>query len=217
MTDCQSYLRGLRLNKKRRKAPDVRRGELICAARRVFAAKGVANSAVSDIVKEAGVAQGTFYLYFDAKSDLIDAVIEQMAGEMVDSIERSVTAANTEAVAMLLALRDAVLAVMTDPSGWELVETYHRPENRVVHDHMAERFLPRLAPLVERIVRRGLEEGVFTAGSPRVAAWFVLGGLRALELAFTDRAEIANAVIDGTDCALRALGYTGPVRAQAGS
>jgi AcrR family transcriptional regulator len=217
MTDYQSYSTGFQLNTKRRKDPHARRSELISAARRVFAEKGVANSAVSDVVNAAGVAQGTFYLYFGAKTDLIDAVIEQMADEMVGAIERAVAATNQGAVARLLALRDAVLPITSDARGWELAEICHRPENRAIHDHMAERFLPRLVPFVETIIRQGMTEGVFTSENPRVSAWFVLGGLHALEIAFTDRDEITTAIFDASNCALRALGHAGPAPTPAGS
>jgi AcrR family transcriptional regulator len=197
----------------RRRAPEARRGELISAARKVFAEKGVAGSAVNDIVTAAGVAQGTFYLYFDAKDDVIGAVVEQIADEMVASVERAVAATDAGAVAKLLALRDAVVAAASDPSMWELAEVVHRPENRAVHDRMAERLLPRLCPLVESIITHGVAEGVFVSENPRVAAWFVLGGLHALEIAFSDRAAIATAIVDATTCALRALGHAGPTPA----
>jgi len=44
---------------------EARRSELAQVAARVFAERGVAGTAVSDIVTAAGVAQGTFYLYFE--------------------------------------------------------------------------------------------------------------------------------------------------------
>ena len=184
---------------KRRTKPESRRGELIAAARKVFGKKGVAASAVSDIVKAAGIAQGTFYLYFEAKTDIVNAVAEQTADEMVDAIERCVAAKDAGAVARLFALRDTVLAIASDSTGRELAEIYHRPENRAVHDRMAERLLLRLAPLVERIVRQGVAEGVFTAENPRVAAWFVLGGLHMLEVGFTKPADLPAAITGATE------------------
>ncbi len=190
---------------RRRADPEARKGDLVAAARKVFAEKGVANTAVSDVVKVAGVAQGTFYLYFQAKNDVINAVVDQMAEEMVDSIEKAVEAADG-AVARLHALSDAILAFAGDPAARELAELYHRPENRAVHDRMAERLLPRLVPLVERIVAAGVAEGVFVAENPAVAAWFILGGFHSLELACSDRTSMTEAVTEATRCAVRALG-----------
>ncbi|MBN1596404.1 TetR/AcrR family transcriptional regulator [candidate division FCPU426 bacterium] len=197
---------------RRIKEPETRRNDLITAARKVFSTKGVACSAVSDIVKAAGVAQGTFYLYFKAKNDIVNAVAEQMADEMVEVIEKSVTARNSGAIGSLLALRDAILALLSEKAGRELTEIYHRPENRAVHDRMADRLLPRLAPLVERLVQQGVAEGVFMVEDPQVAAWFVMGGLHALELGFTDRSKFQSAIVHATNNALRALGYAGPLK-----
>lgn len=202
---------------KRRTNPKARRRELVAAAMLVFGKKGIARTTVSDIVKAAGVAQGTFYLYFDAKNDVLNAVVDQMADEMVDSIERSVNASPQGAVARFSALQDALLVLVNNPAKWELAETYHRPENRAVHDRMAERLLPRLVPLVERIIEQGIAEGVFTARNPRVSAWFILGGMHALESAFTKRAEFARAIVDASNCALRSLGYAGSLRHRAPS
>lgn len=67
-----------------------RRTELASAAARVFAARGVANTAVSDIVKAAGVAQGTFYLCFGSKDDVVLAVVEQMVDGVGAAIETAV-------------------------------------------------------------------------------------------------------------------------------
>jgi AcrR family transcriptional regulator len=198
---------------KRTKDAETRRRELLAAAREVFVKKGVAASTVSDIVKAAGVAQGTFYLYFDTKNDVVNALAEHVAIRMVETAEKAVADAEAGAVAKLLALRDAILAFADDRAGRELAEIYHRPENRAVHDRLEERITPRFAPLVEKIVRQGIAEGVFTVEDPRVAAWFVFGGLHALEAGFADPAALPAAVTGATLCALRALGHPAPEEA----
>ena len=48
-----------------------RRRQILAAARSVFDEKGYDSATVSDIVKKAGVAQGTFYLYFDSKKSVV--------------------------------------------------------------------------------------------------------------------------------------------------
>jgi AcrR family transcriptional regulator len=56
---------------------DARRQQLVEAATRVFARSGYAAADVADIVAEAGVTRGTFYLYFPTKRDIFAAVIER--------------------------------------------------------------------------------------------------------------------------------------------
>src|SRR5687767_15870180 len=77
--------------KKKRKAGSVpklqRRQEILAAARDVFARRGYHQSTIDDIVVEAGVARGTFYLYFEDKraifSDLIDRFAQQLTMAIV--------------------------------------------------------------------------------------------------------------------------------------
>jgi AcrR family transcriptional regulator len=68
-----------RRNDRRRvtKRPDERRVEIMDAAVHVFARKGVARTTVADITEGAGVAKGTFYLYFDSKEHLLGALKER--------------------------------------------------------------------------------------------------------------------------------------------
>lgn len=200
---------------RRRTNPETRRDGLVDAARKVFADKGVAGSRVSDIVKAADVAQGTFYLYFKAKGDIVNAVVEQIGDELIDAIERSVRASEGGAAARLRTFSDILVSAASDPAVKELAELFHQPGNRSAHDRLAERFLPRIEPLVEEIVRQGIAEGAFIAEDPRGAAWFVLGGLHALETAFT-RDELSTAIGDATTLALRALGCNVPAKAATG-
>lgn len=53
-----------------------RKEELIDAAIKLFAANGYHPTKVSDIVNEAGVAQGTFYLYFKTKKAILLSILE---------------------------------------------------------------------------------------------------------------------------------------------
>src|SRR3954471_13941899 len=56
-----------------------RRAQLLTAARAVFAKKGYDEATVSEIVGRAGVAQGTFYLYFPGKEALAGAFAEMVS------------------------------------------------------------------------------------------------------------------------------------------
>lgn len=53
-----------------------RREGLLEAATRVFAKQGYRAASISDIISAAGVARGTFYLYFRSKQDILFAVID---------------------------------------------------------------------------------------------------------------------------------------------
>ena len=76
---------------RRTESEPVRRAQLLKAARKVFRAKGYDGASVAEIVREAGVAQGTFYLYFPSKKDaavsLVDGLMETMAQAVATAME----------------------------------------------------------------------------------------------------------------------------------
>jgi TetR/AcrR family transcriptional regulator, fatty acid metabolism regulator protein len=184
-----------------------RRIALVEAAASAFAEKGVSNTSVSEIVKRAGVAQGTFYLYFASKDDAVLAVVERVADRMLAQIETATCDTDARADARLLGLRDALVSADTDPATMQLAAFLHRPENAALHDRLAEQLTPRLIPLVQAIVSQGVTEGVFDVPDERAAAWFVLGGLQSAELSGTTAEEMPAAIVAVTDLAMRALGY----------
>ena len=49
----------------------------------LFTTKGINDTAISDIVKKAGVAKGTFYLYFKDKYDLLDRIVLHKSAQVL--------------------------------------------------------------------------------------------------------------------------------------
>ena len=59
--------------------------KILRAAVKVFSEKGFFNSRVSEIAKEANVADGTIYLYFKNKDDLLISLFEEEFGKIVEN------------------------------------------------------------------------------------------------------------------------------------
>lgn len=72
--------------KRAEEAREQRRRQILDAALRVFAEQGYHGTAVSDLVKAAGVARGTFYLYFDAKEAIFHELLEGLLSTFRESI-----------------------------------------------------------------------------------------------------------------------------------
>jgi len=53
-----------------------RRAQVLEAARRIFAQKGYHATSITDIIDAAGIARGTFYLYFDTKRAIFDELLD---------------------------------------------------------------------------------------------------------------------------------------------
>ena len=82
--------------KRSRKTPAQRRAELVYSADAVFMEKGYEAATVADITSRAGSSHGTFYVYFDSKEDIFDAVAQDrvmlafdFVNECADQVERT--------------------------------------------------------------------------------------------------------------------------------
>src|SRR5579864_5241511 len=55
---------------------DARRQQILAAALRCFSRDGFHATTTADIVRESGVSQGTLYLYFETKDEIITALAD---------------------------------------------------------------------------------------------------------------------------------------------
>jgi AcrR family transcriptional regulator len=69
-----------------RQTDPTRRDAILDAARAVFREDGYTNARMSDIAKQAGVASGTLYLYFDSKEGLVQGLAERYFAGVADAL-----------------------------------------------------------------------------------------------------------------------------------
>jgi AcrR family transcriptional regulator len=199
-----------------RKAPASRRSsrrrdDLVDAAVRAFATSGVAGTSVDDIVRSAGVAKGTFYLYFETRDDVIAAVAARLVEGVGRQMDAALAAGDRTAADRIRGIAGAMVTVGADPYERELVEALHRPGNAAIHDRLSARIVKRLQPAVTAVIEDGIAAGEFAAQDPRQAAAFVLACFTSLHDLVVDPGEMP-AVVDALDAfILRGLGH--PTRA----
>ncbi len=66
---------------------DLRKKEIIKAAREVFAENSYQGTSIKALAKKAKIATGTFYLYFSNKDALINMIVDEMFQELLKSIK----------------------------------------------------------------------------------------------------------------------------------
>lgn len=64
--------------------------QVLRAAEKLFAKRGFYPTTIDDIAKEAKLAKGTIYLYFDSKEDLFFSAIERKLDALLSKIEKGV-------------------------------------------------------------------------------------------------------------------------------
>src|SRR5262245_26711248 len=74
-----------------------KRERILLSAMRVFALKGYYGAKVSDIAEDAGVADGTIYLYFRSKDDLLISLFEAQMERVHDALEGAMVGATDAA------------------------------------------------------------------------------------------------------------------------
>ncbi len=75
--------RGSRTNGAAKTVITDKREAILRAATKVFAGKGFFNSKVSDIAADAGIADGTVYLYFKSKDDILHSIFDRAMAEFI--------------------------------------------------------------------------------------------------------------------------------------
>ncbi len=67
-----------------------KRESILRAATRVFARNGYFNSKVADIARAAGVADGTVYLYFKSKEEILHSIFDQNMAEAIAACRKAI-------------------------------------------------------------------------------------------------------------------------------
>ncbi|MDR9856229.1 TetR/AcrR family transcriptional regulator [Paenibacillus sp. VCA1] len=156
------------------KNPKERRDEILNAAMELFNSKGFEQTSVSDIVKKIGVAQGTFYYYFQSKEEVINAACERTLASRLEQVQRLVDSTDLKASEKLLYLFTEALANEQDEAVFEYV---HTESNTSLHQKWMVAEIRSLLPFVRQIVRQGVEKGEFSTQQPELAAEFLLVGV----------------------------------------
>jgi len=65
--------------------------KIIAAATKIFAKKGFYKAKISEIAQEAGIADGTIYIYFKHKDDILIALFEEKMKEVLDNMKKQIS------------------------------------------------------------------------------------------------------------------------------
>lgn len=160
------------------KAPEERRLEIVETAERLFREIGYAKCSVEAIIREIGVAKGTFYHYFKSKEEILGAIVERALGALLEQAATVADDPTFGAMAkMELLLAGARIGAEQQDA---LAGMMHMPENRELHELTNIQTVLRLSPILARIVEQGNREGMFTAEHPLETVQFLLTGAQFL-------------------------------------
>jgi AcrR family transcriptional regulator len=171
------------------------RGRLLEAAEQVFTEFGYHDASITKIAEAAGVAPGTFYLYFAGKRQIFDELIDDLNRRVREAMGEASSHATTRAEAERLGFRAFFRFTSEHPGLYRVIRQAEFVSPASLRRHY------------ERIVRgyagglaRAQEDGEVVAADPEVMAWALIGlgemiGLRWI-LWESEAEEIPDAVFD---------------------
>jgi AcrR family transcriptional regulator len=157
--------------KRSRKTPAQRRAELVDAAAEVFMEKGYAAATVSDITNEAGSSHGTFYVYFDSKEDIFDAVAQDRVMLAFDAVKECADQVDRPAVDRIREIWE----MNSDPevSGW-WVEEFNRSHLTHLRARLVQKASEMFLPVLSDLLKEAVEEGSIEVPVPEATAAFLI-------------------------------------------
>lgn len=168
---------------------------ILDAAVEVIAERGYFNSPVSAIAKRAGVADGTIYLYFKSKDEVLQTAIDSTFGRFFGQVEEQFQAladprAQLEYIAQVHLESHSINRSMTI-----LMQTEMRQSAQFLA-RFSRHHLVRYIQMVREVIRRGQDQGIFRKDlSDGVVAHCMFGAIDELlsSAVFTGRTYDARA------------------------
>jgi AcrR family transcriptional regulator len=182
------------VSRARESSGPARRADLIAAARTIFADRGYHETTVEDITRAAGVAKGTFYLYFQEKREIFLAIIR----ELLDTI-KSIGASVSQ-----LAPGDDPLAFMarSEAAALRLMEIFqdNRPLARLAYresmgmdaglEAMLREFYREVAEIEAQNIRVAQRVGLLRPCDPLLTAYAHIGMVERVLLTMLEDSQL---------------------------
>jgi AcrR family transcriptional regulator len=156
-----------------------RRAQILAVARDVFSKRGYHAAKIEDIVAAAGIARGTFYLYFEDKRAIFEEIVDRtiarlgMAIVRVDPHDSGRTVADQvrenirRIVRILLEDRATTKILLSDALGVD-----------PAFDRKLLSFYDEMCSLLEGSLRDGQALGVVREGDVHLMSWLTMGALK---------------------------------------
>ncbi len=157
----------------RTKPAEVRLDELMAAAEKLFLAKGVEATTISEIVEEAQVAKGTFYHYFASKNDMLGTLAQRYTARFLERLRAAVDAcpAGDWRARLRAWIHASVETYVETYRTHDIVYANHHHHDRANADRNA------ILDQLQGIIEHGMAAGAWTTDQPRVVSLLIYSGV----------------------------------------
>jgi TetR/AcrR family transcriptional regulator, fatty acid metabolism regulator protein len=133
---------------------------ILKAALKVFAEKGFYSTRISEIAKEANVADGTIYLYFKNKDDLLISLFEEEMEKICQSMRDEMNKTNDLIEKLRIFALSHLNRIQKNRELAEVIQVELRQSAKFMREYVNKGFIEYIN-LVREIIHEGQEKGVF--------------------------------------------------------
>jgi AcrR family transcriptional regulator len=149
---------------------EITRRKILDAARREIGRRGFAEASVSSITAAAGVGQGTFYLYFRSKEDVMRELVQHMGRSLRRHLTEAIEGAPNRIEAERRGLRAYLEFARKTPAIYRIVE-----ESQFVDPAIYRRYYTDFARSYRTALTQAAKRGEISPGNLEVRAWALMG------------------------------------------
>ncbi|HUS29150.1 MAG TPA: TetR/AcrR family transcriptional regulator [Kofleriaceae bacterium] len=161
-----------------------KRERILAAAERIFARHGFFAAKVSDVAKEAGVADGTIYLYFKNKDDLLISLFERRMQQVNEALRAATAKVKSPREQLRAFVKTYLQLVADEPTAAEVLTIELRQSSKFMKEYENPEFADFLR-LLGGIISTAQDKGEIESSIPaHVAARMIFGMLDELALAW---------------------------------
>ena len=146
------------------------RQKLLLAAEQVFGELGYFDASIVKVTEAAGVAQGTFYLYFDSKKAVFDELVRDLNQRVRHAMKEGSTQGGTRLEAELLGFRAFFSFTAEHPALYRIIRQAEFVSPEMLHYHYE-----RLSQGYVEALAEAVDAGEIGALDPEVTAWALMG------------------------------------------
>lgn len=151
--------------------------KIIQAAIKVFAQKGFFNARISDIAKKAKVADGTIYLYFNNKYDILISIFEEEIGKLISDVKNLIDQEDDPRKMLEIFAMEHMRMIRDRRNLAEVLQMELRQSNKFMREYRNTKFIE-YVDIVSMIIRKGQEMNIFRKDVlPGVAKRAMFGAL----------------------------------------
>ncbi|KAF1085510.1 putative HTH-type transcriptional regulator YvdT [Sporotomaculum syntrophicum] len=168
-----------------------RKRKILNAARELLAEKEMGSASIKAIAKKAGIATGTFYLYFKDKDALIDTMLKEIYKELLDLIKKE-RAPYTNGFDKLEATMKACINMFMSKKNLARILLDLTPQNNAVFNTKFTDIINDLIWLTKIDLDELMEQKLIPEQDTQVSATAFVGAFREVILAWINSDEPLN-------------------------